>query len=70
MITPVVSKNFNIPNAHTLKVARENGRYDTIDKLFSMTPEEVTNAVVSSGLRGKGGGGAATGAKWQLMPKG
>ena len=68
MITPVVSKNFSIPNAHTLSVARANGRYDTLEKLFSMAPEEVTEAVVKSGLRGKGGGGAATGAKWKLMP--
>ena len=34
-----------------------------------MKPEEVTQEVVNSGLRGKGGGGAPCGPKWQLMPK-
>lgn len=69
MVVKVVSKNFDIPNAHTLKVALENGRYSSIDKLFTMTPDEVTEEVCKSGLRGKGGGGAHCGPKWQLMPK-
>ena len=60
MIVKLVSKNFDIPNAHTLSVAREHGRYDSLKKLFSMSPEEVTCEVEQSGLRGKGGGGAVT----------
>lgn len=69
MITKIVSKNFDIPNSHKLKVAQENGRYSSIEKLFQMTPDEVTKEVTKSGLRGKGGGGAACGPKWELMPK-
>ena len=69
MITKIVSKNFNIPNSHKLEVAIANGRYSSITKLFSMTPDEVTAEVTKSGLRGKGGGGAACGPKWELMPK-
>lgn len=69
MITKIVSKNFDIPNSHKLEVALENGRYSSIDKLFSMTPDDVTAEVTKSGLRGKGGGGAACGPKWELMPK-
>lgn len=69
MITKIVSKNFDIPNSHKLDVALENGRYSSIDKLFSMTPDSVTAEVTKSGLRGKGGGGAACGPKWELMPK-
>ena len=69
MITKIVSKNFDIPNSHKLEVALANGRYSSIDKLFSMTPDEVTAEVTASGLRGKGGGGAACGPKWELMPK-
>ena len=34
-----------------------------------MTPDEVTAEVTKSGLRGKGGGGAPCGPKWELMPK-
>lgn len=68
MITRIVSKNFDIPNSHKLEVALANGRYSSIAKLFTMKPEEVTAEVTKSGLRGKGGGGAACGPKWELMP--
>ncbi|MCG3702906.1 NADH-quinone oxidoreductase subunit NuoF [Aliarcobacter butzleri] len=68
MLTKIVSKNFDIPNSHKLEVALANGRYSSIDKLFTMKPEEVTDEVTKSGLRGKGGGGAACGPKWELMP--
>jgi len=68
MITRIVSKNFDIPNSHKLEIALANGRYSSIDKLFTMKPEEVTAEVTKSGLRGKGGGGAACGPKWELMP--
>jgi NADH-quinone oxidoreductase subunit F len=68
VITRIVSQNFDIPNSHTLKVAKENGRYSSISKLFSVSPDDVTNEVVASGLRGKGGGGAPCGPKWKLMP--
>ncbi|HRN00563.1 MAG TPA: SLBB domain-containing protein, partial [Aliarcobacter cryaerophilus] len=68
MITKIVSKNFDIPNSHKLEVALANGRYSSIDKLFTMKPEDVTAEVTASGLRGKGGGGAACGPKWELMP--
>lgn len=70
MIVKLVSKNFDIPKAYTLSVARENGRYASLEKLFKMSPDEVTTEVEKSGLRGKGGGGAHTGEKWRLIPKG
>ena len=69
MITKIVSKNFDNPNSHKLEVALANGRYSSIDKLFTMTPDEETAEVTKSGLRGKGGGGAACGPKLELMPK-
>jgi len=69
MITKIVSKNFDIPNSHKLEIAKQNGRYSSIEKLFSMSPSDVTAEVVASGLRGKGGGGAPCGPKWQLMPE-
>ncbi|AXX93296.1 NADH-quinone oxidoreductase subunit NuoF [Malaciobacter molluscorum LMG 25693] len=69
MLVKVVSKNFDIPNSHKLEVAKANGRYSSIEKLFSMQPDEVTEEVTKSSLRGKGGGGAPCGPKWKLMPK-
>lgn len=68
-IVKIVSKNFDIPDSHKLEVALKHGRYESIDKLFTMDPADVTEEVCKSGLRGKGGGGgAACGPKWKLMP--
>ncbi len=67
MIKKIISKNFHIPNSHTLEVALQNGRYKSIDKLFLLNPDDITQMVYDSGLRGKGGGGASTGRKWDMM---
>lgn len=64
----LISRLFFIPGAHTLEVAKANGRYSSLPRLFSLTPEAVVEEVVKSGLRGKGGGGSPTGEKWLLMP--
>ncbi len=68
MIKKIVSKNFDIKDSHILKIAKENGRYSSLEKLFSLSPQEAVEIVDKSGLRGKGGGGAPTGAKWKLIP--
>jgi NADH-quinone oxidoreductase subunit F len=66
MQTKIVSKNFEIPQSHTIDVALENGRYASLDRLFIVKPQEVIDRIKESGLRGKGGGGAYAGNKWQL----
>ena len=66
MQTKIVSKNFEIPLSHTIDVALENGRYSSLHKLFTYNPQEVIDIIKASGLRGKGGGGAPAGGKWQL----
>ena len=41
--------------------------YAALEKaLATMTPEEVIEEVINSGLRGRGGGGFSTGVKWKL----
>ena len=69
MLVKIVSKNFDIENSHKLEVAVKHDRYSSLKKLFAMSPDDVTEEVTKSGLRGKGGGGAPTGDKWKLMPK-
>ena len=66
MITKIVSKNFEIKNSHTLEVAKKNGAYKSLDKVFNSKPTDVEIEISKSGLRGKGGGGAPAGAKWCL----
>jgi NADH-quinone oxidoreductase subunit F len=65
----IVSQNFQIKDAHKLCVAKENGRYSSIDCAFSLTSEQIIDEIGKSGLRGKGGGGALAGDKWRLLPR-
>jgi NADH:ubiquinone oxidoreductase subunit F (NADH-binding)/(2Fe-2S) ferredoxin len=46
------------------------GGYQALDKVLSeRTPEEVIETIKKSGLRGRGGGGFPTGAKWESCRK-
>ncbi|MGD2071751.1 MAG: NADH-quinone oxidoreductase subunit NuoF [Gemmatimonadota bacterium] len=65
----VLSEHFGDPEARTLEGARARGRYETLKKALAMDPDEVTDIVKASGLRGRGGAGFPTGVKWSFMPK-
>ena len=69
MEVKILSTKFDIENAHLIDVAKSHGAYQTLDKLFSMTPEDVINEVKDSGLRGRGGAGFPAGVKWSFLPK-
>lgn len=48
----------------------EKDGYDALAKcLTEFTPEEVTQQIIKSGLRGRGGGGFPTGVKWDITSK-
>ncbi len=59
-----------IPNYHQIDVYLQHGGYDSLKKALKMTPDEVTNEVKKSGLRGRGGACFPTGLKWTFMPRG
>lgn len=63
----VVSARFNIENSASFAVAKANGAYSDLDKILKKDPSEIVEEVDKSGLRGKGGGGAACGNKWKNM---
>jgi len=65
----IVSKKFEIKNSHTLHVAKQNGAYSALSMAERLAPTEIIDIIKASGLRGKGGGGAPAGAKWELMPQ-
>ena len=65
----LVSRKFEIPDAHTLSVAKEHGAYTSLQKLQEYTPPEMIQIIQDANLRGKGGGGAPAGDKWALMPQ-
>jgi len=58
------------PAQTTLEGYRRGGGYQALERaLRGMTPDQVTEEVVKSGLRGRGGAGFPTGKKWQFVPK-
>jgi len=58
-----------IPGLHTIDVYESQGGYKAFRKALGMKPEEVTDEVKKSGLRGRGGACFPTGLKWTFMPK-
>ena len=65
----IVSRRFEIANAHTLAVAKEHGAYKSLKKIKEYSPQEMIQIIKDANLRGKGGGGAGAGEKWALMPQ-
>ncbi|HEX7412965.1 MAG TPA: NADH-quinone oxidoreductase subunit NuoF [Bacteroidia bacterium] len=62
--------NDHVPNIHTLEVYRAHGGYASVEKaLKTMSPDQVTDEVKKSGLRGRGGAGFPTGLKWSFLAK-
>lgn len=58
-----------IKDYHKLDVYLANGGYRSLEKAFTMKPEDVVEEVKKSGLRGRGGACFPTGLKWSFMPK-
>src|ERR1700746_844358 len=62
--------NDHVPNIHTYEVYRAHGGYASVEKaLKTMTPDQVTDEVKKSGLRGRGGAGFPTCLKWSFLAK-
>lgn len=66
-MTFVLTNRFQIEDSHKIEVYEKHDGYATIEKLFSMSPEEVRNEVKDSGLRGRGGAGFPAGLKWSFV---
>ena len=65
----IVSRKFDISNAHTLEIALKHGAYNCLEKLFATSQQDIIQEIKDSGLRGKGGGGGATGPRWANVHK-
>jgi len=67
--TKLVSARFGNIEAQTLAGYEKTGGYGTLRKALAMRPEDITNEVKASNLRGRGGAGFSTGMKWSFVPK-
>jgi NADH-quinone oxidoreductase subunit F len=67
---PVLTRNFSVPDGHTLKVYESRGGYQASRKaLKELDPDKVVQIVKDSELRGRGGAGFPCGLKWTFLPK-
>jgi NADH-quinone oxidoreductase subunit F len=66
----ILLRHREIPDLNRLDVYQENGGFESFrHAVTSMQPDEVTEEVKTSGLRGRGGAGFPTGGKWTFMDK-
>jgi len=70
MTQRILLRDLDIPNIGQLDVYVKNGGYEALRKALTlMQPDQVTDVVKASGLRGRGGAGFPTGLKWSFIPK-
>ncbi len=63
-------ENVQVEGIRGYDVYRREGGYRSVEKaLGEMTPDQVTDEVKKSGLRGRGGAGFPTGMKWSFIAK-
>jgi len=66
----ILLKNIDVPGLADFQVYRKLGGYSAVEKaLKTLTPDQVTDEVKKSGLKGRGGAGFPTGMKWSFIDK-
>ena len=70
MVRRSFSTGFDEPGLHTIAVYRRRGGYEQLARVLkTMTPEQVTEELIASGIRGRGGAGFPSGKKISFIPK-
>lgn len=70
MSRKLLLEHIDVPGIESFDVYRRHGGYAAVEKaLRGMSPEDVTEEVKQSGLRGRGGAGFPTGLKWTFLDR-
>ncbi|MFN2292515.1 MAG: NADH-quinone oxidoreductase subunit F, partial [Anaerolineae bacterium] len=71
MQTNVLLRNVGVADSYEIETYLSRGGYEALAKVLEEgQPAAVTEVVLNSGLRGRGGAGFPTGRKWMFLPKG
>jgi NADH-quinone oxidoreductase subunit F len=69
-MTTILFEDIDENGLNTIDVYRRRGGYESLRKVLTqMTPDQVTEELVASGLRGRGGAGFPSGKKISFIPK-
>jgi len=69
-VEPVLTRRVGKPESRGIDGYVADGGYEALKKVLGgWTPEQTTEEVKKSGLRGRGGAGFPTGLKWTFVPK-
>jgi len=66
----ILLENIEVQGIQSFDVYRSLGGYKSVEKaLKTMTPDDITEEVKKSGIRGRGGAGFPVGMKWSFIDK-
>jgi len=66
----ILLQHAKVPGIQNLAVYKAHGGYQALEKVIkTLTPDQVTNEIKDSGLRGRGGAGFPTGMKWTYLDR-
>src|ERR1035437_6654418 len=70
MAKKILLNNIEVPGLANFDVYRQLGGYTAVEKaLKNYSPDQVTDEVKKSGLKGRGGAGFPAGMKWGFIDK-
>lgn len=69
MARKILLDKIGIPGIKSYEVYRQNDGYVALEKALKMNPDDITEEVKTSGIRGRGGAGFPVGMKWSFIDK-